>query len=145
MKRLKILLKNLLKAVFLFVCGGGIYTLIEVLWRGRTHISMFIVGGLCFYLIGLFNEFTSWEDSLFKQMLGGAVLITVFELLSGFYLNCYLCLNIWDYSDLPFNFMGQICPLFFIAWFFLSLIAIVIDDLIRWKLFKEPKPIYKFI
>lgn len=139
-------INHIIKTLFLIVCGGITYSLIEVLWRGRTHISMFILGGVCFYLVGLLNEFTApGEHSLFTQMLCGAVLITVLEFISGCYLNLYLCLDVWDYSHLPFNFLGQICPLFSLAWFFLSLIAIVLDDFIRWKLFKEPKPMYKII
>lgn len=32
--------------------GGMIYVLLELLWRGWSHGSMFLVGGLCFVLIG---------------------------------------------------------------------------------------------
>ena len=37
-----------LPAGFLF--GGVLYVLIEVLWRGYSHYSMFIAGGLGFLL-----------------------------------------------------------------------------------------------
>ena len=44
MKRLKVCLKLLVLAVI----GGAIYVGIEMLWRGHSHPSMFILGGLCF-------------------------------------------------------------------------------------------------
>lgn len=52
MKRLKVCLKLLVLAVI----GGAIYVGIEMLWRGHSHPSMFILGGLCFVSIGLINR-----------------------------------------------------------------------------------------
>ena len=53
---------------FLFLIGGALYYLIEVLWRGYSHWSMFILGGVCFMIMGLLNEYKfSWKDSLLKQ------------------------------------------------------------------------------
>ncbi|MBS7397687.1 MAG: hypothetical protein KIG32_04615, partial [Ruminiclostridium sp.] len=51
--------------------------------------------------------------------------------------------NVWNYERLPFNIMGQICPVFTVGWFFLSLIGIVTDDVLRWKMFGEKKPRYR--
>ena len=33
----------------LFFIGGALYGLIEILWRGYTHPSMPVLGGLCFF------------------------------------------------------------------------------------------------
>lgn len=140
---MKRLLKHIFKALVLIAIGGMIYTSIELLWRGRTHISMFFLGGVCFYLIGLLNEVATWEDPLALQCLCGSVLITVLELITGFYVNVYLGLNVWDYSNLPFNFEGQICLFFSICWYFLSLVAIIFDDYLRYFIFKEERPHYK--
>ena len=52
MKRLKVCLKLLVLAVI----GGAIYVGIEMLWRGHSHPSMFILGGLCFVSIGLIRN-----------------------------------------------------------------------------------------
>ena len=38
-------------ALFLFV-GGISYGLLELLWRGRTHWTMLLLGGVCFLCIG---------------------------------------------------------------------------------------------
>ena len=39
--------KTLLEYGFLGILGGSIYYMIEMLFRGFSHISMFILGGIC--------------------------------------------------------------------------------------------------
>jgi len=136
-------LKQLSKGLFLFAVGGLLYYLIEILWRGYSHISMFILGGICFVLIGLVNEFYDWNMSLWKQMLIASLVVTVAEFVAGAILNIWLGLDIWDYSNLRFNLLGQISLGYSILWFFLSLPALFLDDWLRWKLFEEEKPRYK--
>lgn len=135
---------QLWKYLVLFGIGGTCYLLIEILYRGHTHWTMGILGGICFIFIGLINNVLGFQTSLLLQMLISAVIITVLEFLSGLLLNVYLGLNIWDYSHLPFNIMGQVCLPFFVIWFFLSPLAIFADDFIRWKFFHESKPHYHF-
>ena len=95
---------------FLFLIGGALYYIIEVLWRGYSHWSMFILGGICFVIMGLLNEFKfSWKDSLIKQSIISACLITVFEFITGCIVNLWLGWHVWDYSELPCNLLGQIC------------------------------------
>lgn len=127
----------------LFIIGGLIYALIEIIFRGYSHWTMVILGGVCFVLIGLINEHFSWDLELWKQMLISTVIITLGEFITGLIVNVWLGWNVWDYSDMPLNIMGQICLLFSVIWFFLSLVAIVLDDYLRYWLFKEEKPHYK--
>ena len=133
---------SFLKHLILFIIGGIIYILIELGFRGHTALSMFFLGGLCFVLIGLINEAIPWNMGIIWQGIIGSGIVTSLELVSGLILNVYLKLNIWDYSNLPFNFMGQICLYFSIAWIFLSLVAIVLDDYLRYWFFNEEKPHY---
>lgn len=133
---------QLWKYLTLFCTGGLSYLLIEIIYRGHTHWTMGVLGGICFILMGLINNILGFETSLLLQMLISTIIITLLEFLSGLLLNIYLGLNIWDYSHLPFNIMGQVCLPFSIIWFFLSPIGIIVDDLIRWKLFHERKPHY---
>ena len=114
MKRLKVCLKLLVLAVI----GGAIYVGIEMLWRGHSHPSMFILGGLCFVSIGLIND----------------VIV-----------NIWLKLGVWDYSGLPLNILGQVCLPFYFAWVGLSVVAIVFDDYLRYWFFGEEKPHYKIV
>ena len=136
-----------LKPLVLFTVGGSIYYLIEFVYKtfisgGILHWSMFLLGGLCFLIIGALNEKLPWEMSIIKQGLIGAIIVTVLEFVFGIILNTILKLNIWDYSHLPLNIMGQVCLPFAIAWFFLAIIAIMLDDYLRWKWFGEDKPHY---
>lgn len=115
--------------------------LIELMWRGRTHWTMFIVGGICFVLVGLVNEVFTWDMPLIRQQAISTVMITIVELLAGLLINCNY--TIWDYRNAPLNIMGQICLPYTILWFFLSCPAIILDDYLRYWIFGEEKPRYK--
>lgn len=134
---------KLYKHCVLFSFGGMLYTSIEMLSRGYSHWSMMVLGGVCFLLIGLLNEFIPWEMPLTVQMLIGSIIITTLEFLTGCIVNLWLGWNVWDYSDEWGNILGQICPKFTLYWFFLSLFAILIDDFIRYAVFDEERPRYK--
>ena len=133
----------LIVETILFLVGGFIYAGIEIGMRGFTHWSMFIVGGLCFVIIGLLNEWYTWDIPLLLQMLYGAFVITALELISGYIVNIKLGWNVWDYSDRPFNFHGQICLFNSFLWFLLSAIGIFLDDVIRYIWFDGEEPRYK--
>lgn len=130
--------------VLLFI-GGTTYFCIEMLWRGHSHWTMTLVGGICFVIIGCINEFFPWELGMVQQSLIGATAVTIIEFVAGLILNIWLKLGIWDYSNMPFNIMGQICLPFFFAWIALAAVAIVLDDYLRHWLFKEEKPHYTLI
>lgn len=136
-------MKLFFKHLFLFLVGGFAYVGIEILFRGYSHISMFLLGGLCFSLIGGLNEIYTWDMSLISQMYVSSLIITLLELVVGITLNLGMGLHVWDYSDLPYNFLGQICLLFYNIWFYLSLAGIILDDYIRYFVFNEEKPHYK--
>ena len=96
----------------LFLFGGVLYSLIEILFRGVTHWSMTITGGI--WLGILYRQFTNKPDSpLFLKCLFGSAVITGFEFAVGCIVNLILDWNVWDYSSHPLNLMGQICPFFF--------------------------------
>lgn len=130
------------KSLFLLVVGGVLYGLVEILFRGYTHPSMLLLGGICFVLIGEINEVYPWEMPLISQMFISMIIVTTLEFIFGVVLNIFLGLGVWDYSQLPYNLCGQICLLFSIGWFFLSAVAIILDDCLRYMLFGEEKPRY---
>ena len=117
---------------------------IEILWRGRTHWTMGIVGGICFVLIGLINEIFTFEMYMLTQAIIGSILVTIIEYISGCIINIHFGLGVWDYSNLPFNIHGQVCLLFSFLWIILSVIAIYADDILRNKLFGEEMKKYKW-
>lgn len=134
---------RLLKYFILFLIGGLTYFLLEMILRGHSHWTMFILGGICFICLGLINEVLPWNMPLYQQMLIGASIITVLEFITGCVVNLALGWHIWDYSNLPFNLFGQICLQFSALWFFVSLLGIILDDYIRWIFFCEEKPRYR--
>ncbi|MBU5311109.1 putative ABC transporter permease [Tissierella carlieri] len=139
-------MKQLIKYSILFIIGGISYFFIEILWRGYSHMTMLILGGLCFVLVGLIGEHCfAFNKSLLLQQVISCLIITVLELVFGLILNVGMGLDIWDYSNLKFNFMGQICLKYSMLWFFLSLPTIILYDYIRYWIFGEEKPYYKFI
>lgn len=139
------MIKKLFKNLFLFVVGGDIYILIEILYRGYSHLSMFLLGGVCFLCLGYINRFLPWETPLLLQMLIGAVIITALEFGTGCIVNLWLGWHVWDYSNVPFNLWGQICLPVSVGWYLLSVVGIVLDDYLRYWIFHEEKPRYKIV
>lgn len=116
---------KLWKNSVLYYTGGLSYLTLELLWRGRSHGSMFLAGGLCFLLIGNLKKLLPGAP-LALRAAAGSVLVTMVELGFGLAVNRdYL---VWDYRDQPGNFMGQICPLFSLLWIPVSLAAILLFD-----------------
>ena len=134
---------KVLKYIMLFLVGGFAYGGIEILFRGYSHISMLVAGGICFILIGLINEVFSKDMALVSQMVLSAGIVTAVEFVTGLIVYVWLKLDVWDYSGQPFNLMGQICLLYTVIWFFLSAVAILLDDFLRYYLLGEEKPHYK--
>ena len=134
--------KTITKYIFLFWFGGSAYVTFEVFYRNRSHWSMFILAGVIFIIVGCFNEFLNW--TILTQTIIGTLFAVVSEFIFGCVLNLYYHLNIWDYSNLPGNILGQVCPQFTIIWFILVFACIIIDDIIRWKFFQEEKPEYLY-
>ena len=124
-----------LKELLIFIIFGCCYLLFEIMWRGYTHWTMFIVGGLCGFLIGLINE-KNKEMPLIKQCLISTLIVTVIEFISGCIINLWLNLGVWDYSTMPFNILGQICLPYCLLWFILSILVIKVDDWLRGKITK---------
>lgn len=134
-------MKVLLKYLTLFLVGGAFYYVLEVLFRGYSFLAMAGCGGLCFIICGVLNE----KDRCMPLVLQMAIAtcgITAIEFVFGLILNVWLGLGMWDYSNMPGNVLGQICPQFTALWFFLSALGIFLDDYIRWVFFGEEKPHY---
>ena len=134
-------MKKIIKYLTLFMIGGAFYYALEVLFRGYSFPAMAVCGGLCFIICGVLNE----KDRctlLVLQMAIATCGITAIEFIFGLILNVWLGLEMWDYSNMPGNILGQICPEFTALWFFLSAVGIFLDDLIRCRIFGEEKSHY---
>ncbi len=116
-----------------FGTGAVGYGLIEVIWRGTTHWSMLLAGGLCLRLIGAAGRRMESAPALYKCIAGGAI-ITAVELCIGCICNLWLHMGVWDYSRLPFNLGGQVCLLYSVLWGALSGFAMKLEKALRRRL-----------
>ncbi|MBQ2824611.1 MAG: hypothetical protein IJF18_08555 [Oscillospiraceae bacterium] len=116
--------------VFLF--GGILYSMIEICFRGHTHWSMTLTGGMC--LVIMYRHFEAYPfESMLAKCLFGAMVITALEFAVGCVVNLMLGWNVWDYSSRPFNIMGQVCLLFSAMWFLLSVPAVYLCRMFKNK------------
>ena len=97
------------KYPLLFFAGGLGYIGLELLWRGWTHRAMFFTGGVCFLLLGQLKEQPPWVKAV-----AGAGIITAVELAAGLLINRHYA--VWDYRNVPLNFLGQICLPYSLLW-----------------------------
>ena len=126
-----IYLKNTEKYLILFCIGSLVYPLLEMIWRGSTHPTMAIVGGLCFCLIYYADEKMHRKTGIFLRAVMGGLIITAVEFVSGCIINIILGLGVWDYSRLPFNLLGQVCLPFTVLWMFLCIPVIYLCGMLR--------------
>ena len=128
----KSMLKELKCGICLFCVGGFLYNIIEVLWRGYSHWTMFFVGGACFNLMGRIHTFC--RKRLFQRCTLCALAVTLVEFFSGCLFNLKMKMNVWDYSGMFLNIKGQVCLLYSVLWGFLSLIAAPVYSRCRTRL-----------
>lgn len=127
---------NLNKSFLIWCTGGLIYGAIEIMFRGYTHWTMLLLAFVVSIPLDAFNEHIGWDWPLWKQAIFGGTIITIAEFIVGCVLNLWLKMNVWDYSNLPFNLFGQICPQFWAAWCGLATIAIPVFDWERYFIYK---------
>ena len=135
-------MKRYHKEIILWLIGGLLYMGIELTWRGYSHWTMFVLGGICFVFLGRINELIPWDMPLWLQVLIGTAIITGLEFITGCIVNLWLGWNVWDYSNVPLNVFGQICLPYILLWAPISLAGIILDDYLRYWLFKEERPHY---
>lgn len=122
---------------------GAAYVALETVFRGYSHPSMLIVGGLCGVLVGTINQRPGFFRALvIVQAAIGALIVLAVEFVSGCILNLWLGLGVWDYSNQPGNVLGQICPAFGLLWFFIMPFAIWAEDTTRWTIWNYECLVY---
>jgi uncharacterized membrane protein len=126
-------MKDLEKYIILFIIGGIGYGIIEILFRGYTHWSMIITGGTAFLSLYIINN-TLTDTSIFIKALFGMIVITALEFTVGIIVNKIFQLQVWDYTNMPGNIMGQITFQFSACWYGLSIVSFIIFDNIHFIL-----------
>ena len=98
---------TLLEMCASLIFGGGVYIIIEILYRGYSHWSMAIAGGVSFLLLhGLFSKFSGMHMIL--KLVACLIIISSVEFLVGYIVNMRFRWNIWDYSNHRYNLYGQV-------------------------------------
>ena len=123
-------MKHIKKYGLFFLIGAVGYAAIETIWRGYTHWSMMIAGGFCFVLFSIVSEMLKEEGILLKATVC-AIGVTAIELIFGVIFNIWLKMGVWDYSNMPFNVLGQICPIFTLLWAVIAIAFLPLADVIN--------------
>lgn len=119
----------MMQNLFIFLMGAAGYGLMEIIWRGYTHWTMLLLGGFCFMMI-IYIDNTVDACFIAKCIICSAA-ITSAEFISGLIVNIVLRWDIWDYGDMAFNLLGQVCLPYSVLWAFLSASVMVIHNMIK--------------
>ncbi|MCI7660330.1 MULTISPECIES: putative ABC transporter permease [Eubacteriales] len=135
-------------SLLLWTWTGTTYFFAEVVFktlRGRPEAISWTMLTLAILLaipLERFGAELPWDCPLWLQALICGTAITAAELAAGLVLNICLGMAVWDYSTLPGNLWGQICPQFWALWCLLSLPMIVILDWLRYAVEGGETPRY---
>lgn len=120
-------MKNLIEDLSVLSIGGATYSLIEILWRGYSHWTMILTGGVCFLsLYKTFNKFSNLNAP--QKCIIGSLIISSIEFIVGCIVNVKFKLNVWDYSNVKFNILGQVCIIYSVLW---GILCLPIDKISR--------------
>lgn len=129
----------------IFIISGLIYIMLELIWRGRTHWTMFLCAGLCgLVMANINNNLLEFDTDFLKQVVISALCCTTFEFLFGIIFNGDF--SIWDYRNTwgTIHILGdQVNILFFGIWIIISVFSLPFLDWLQWKLGLAEKPYYR--
>ena len=124
------MIKKALFNISLLAFGGAGYAGLEILWRGYTHWTMALCGGICLVLLRMIDRYMK-KWNILKKSAAGCVAITAVEFIAGCIVNLAFGLNVWNYSGMPGNVLGQICLPFMLVWFILCIAVFSVMALVR--------------
>ena len=108
-------MRKFLEFTTVFLTGGAAYSLLEILWRGHTHWTMTVTGGVCFTVLYILHVYARAIPFYLRCILG-SVVITLVEFAVGCTVNLWLGWGVWNYANMPGNLLGQICLPFSLLW-----------------------------
>ena len=135
-------------SMLLWSWGGTVYFLLEVAFKTitghpeRISWTMLVVAILLTIPVERAGEQLPWAVPLWLQALVCAALVTAVELAAGCVINLWLGWDVWDYTAMPGNILGQICPQYSAIWWVLCLVFIPMVDWLRWAVEGGVRPRY---
>lgn len=106
----------MLERAMLFLLGGGGYLAIELAWRGASHWTMFLAGGICLCVL---QALAVRPVCLPLAAGAGAAAVSGLEVCIGLACREVLHIVVWDYSAEWGNLAGLVCPRYCLYWFLL--------------------------
>ena len=138
-------MKRLSEYLFLWAFGGTLYYCFELIFRGFSHWSMFLLGGICFLFFWIQGKLLHWRDPMWLQIIRCTIFVVACEFITGIIVNKWLKWAVWDYSDQPFQLFGQICLPFAVIFSGLCAAGILLDGYLLHWIFKEEKPSFRVL
>ena len=127
---------------------GTAYFLLEVVWKSARGYpqaiswTMLVLALLLGLVLERMGAELPWNCPIWAQAILSGLAITAAELLAGCILNLWLGWAVWDYSHLPGNLLGQVCPQFTALWCLVSGPVIVGLDWMRYAVRGGERPRY---
>ena len=137
-------MKNLMKYILLLTFSGYAYVCMELLFRGRSDITMMFCASICVIPMIYLNNIFTYEVDYILQLALCMVFATFVEYIFGMIFNTDY--HIWDYRNMPFNIDGMICLPFSLLWMVIAAWVIPLMDWIDCYIFgykPDTKPYYK--
>lgn len=137
-------------SMLLWTWGGTMYFLLEVAYKtisGRPEAiswTMLVLAVALCVPVERCGAELPWDCPLWLQALCCAALVTAAELAAGVVLNLWLGLGVWDYSQMPGNLWGQVCPQFALLWWGLCFLFIPVFDWLRYAVAGGDRPTYTY-
>ena len=119
-----------LRAGAVFAFGAVLYPSLEVLWRGYSHYSMALAGGVACLLLYCLSALYPALSRTARAVIGGGLILLV-EFVVGVIFNLFLRMNVWDYTGKPFALLGQVCPSYALLWCALAYLFAAVYDQMR--------------
>lgn len=135
-------LKRLSEYGFLWLLGGSFYYSFEIIFRGFSHWSMFVLGGLCMVFFAFQGQAMHWREPMWIQVIRCTIFVTAGEFITGILVNKWFGLEVWDYSDQPFQVLGQVCLPFAVIFSGLCAVGIILSGYLLHWIFRDEKPVF---
>ena len=137
------MMKRLVSYIMMLTWAGYTYVILELIARQKSDITMLFCASVCTIPMIFLNNIFSYDLDFTIQVLICAAFCTLNELVWGLIFNSDH--HIWDYSDMMFNYEGQICLSFFFVWIIISIPIIIITDWMEYNIFElsSDPPYYK--
>ena len=88
-------MKRLSEYLFFWTLGGTLYYSFEMIFRGFSHWSMFMLGGFCLVFCIQQGIWTGWDSPLWLQVLWCSVFVTTGEFITGILVNKVMHWHVW--------------------------------------------------